>query len=282
MADIKLKNVQVETLSGDLLDVVGDNKDGIVKKIVEEEEIREKEIFKQSPAHKKNIIFVTSSIVLSILAFCAVFAVFLFRKQIFTVPVTPQFTPIIFTDKAQYADITDLDKEHIIGTVINEINSSDVKSGGIEGIYFSENKKIIGLKRFLELLEASIDKTKMEFFKDNFLAGISNKDTKDFFILIQMRSTTDVFDVMRAWEEKMFFDLHKFFGVELSPDTKYLLTKDFEDGIIQNKNARILHDTNGRIVLMYVYLEDGSLLVTNSEATVGEVITRLASARVKK
>ena len=210
------------------------------------------------------------------------FAVFLFRKQIFTVPVTPQFTPIIFTDKAQYADITDLDKEHIIGTVINEINSSDVKSGGIEGIYFSENKKIIGLKRFLELLEASIDKTKMEFFKDNFLAGISNKDTKDFFILIQMRSTTDVFDVMRAWEEKMFFDLHKFFGVELSPDTKYLLTKDFEDGIIQNKNARILHDTNGRIVLMYVYLEDGSLLVTNSEATVGEVITRLASARVKK
>ena len=122
----------------------------------------------------------------------------------------------------------------------------------------------------------------MEFFKDNFLAGISNKDTKDFFILIQMRSTTDVFDVMRAWEEKMFFDLHKFLGVELSPDTKYLLTKDFEDGIIQNKNARILHDTNGRIVLMYVYLEDGSLLVTNSEATVGEVITRLASARVKK
>ena len=97
-----------------------------------------------------------------------------------------------------------------------------------------------------------------------------------------MRSTPDVFPAMKDWEAKIFYDLHGFFGININADTNYLLQKDFEDGIVQNKNARILHDTNGRIVLMYVYLEDGSLLVTNSETAVGEVITRLASARVKK
>ena len=282
MADDKIKNVQVETLSGDLLDVVGDNKDGIVKKIIEEEELKNTEVFKKSPEHKKNIALVVSSIVLSVLAFIAVFSVFIFRKQIFTVEVQPKYVPVIFTDQAQFEEIAGLSKDQIAATILNEINATEVKSGGVEGIYFTENKKIIGLKRFLELIEANLDLKQTNFFNDNFLAGIANKDTKDFFILIQMRSIADVFDQMRDWEGKMFLDFHKFFGVELSSDTKYLLTKDFEDGIVQNKNARILYDKNGSIIFMYVYLEDGSLLITNSEKTTEEIITRLASAKVKK
>ena len=53
------------------------------------------------------------------------------------------------------------------------------------------------------------------------------------------------FGQMRNWENKMFSDLHDIFGIPLSLDTGYLLTKNFEDGIIQNKNARILRDGSG-------------------------------------
>ena len=97
-----------------------------------------------------------------------------------------------------------------------------------------------------------------------------------------MRSIVDVFEPMKAWESKMFYDLHSFFGMNLNEDTKYLLEKSFEDGIIQNKNARILRDKDGNIVLMYIYAKEDSLIITNSETAVAEVMLRLASSQIKK
>ena len=80
----------------------------------------------------------------------------------------------------------------------------------------------------------------------------------------------------------MLYDLHGFFGVNISADTNYLFTKDFEDGIVQNKNARILRDNEGKTVLMYVFADDNTVILTNSDAAVGEIITRLNSGQIKK
>ena len=148
---------------------------------------------------------------------------------------------------------------------------------------------MLGFRKFLDLMEANLDQTKIDFIGDNFLVGSTNEnDTslspadRNLFILLKMRSITDVFDPMRSWENKMFLDLHGLFGIDLNADTKYLLEKDFEDGIVQNKNARILYDKDGKVVLMYVYATDDSLIITNSEEAVAEVILRLASSQIKK
>ena len=106
--------------------------------------------------------------------------------------------------------------------------------------------------------------------------------SKNLFILLKMRSVQDVFPSIHAWEDKMFYDLHGFFGIDITPNTNYLLTKDFEDGIVQNKNARILRDNDGKIVMMYVYVNGTSLVITNSETTTNEIITRLSASQIKK
>ncbi|MDO8659322.1 MAG: hypothetical protein Q7K54_01850, partial [Candidatus Parcubacteria bacterium] len=117
---------------------------------------------------------------------------------------------------------------------------------------------------------------------DNFLTGVVNGATKTFFILMKVNSMSDVFNPLRIWENKMFTDLHGFFSVDISPETKYLLTKEFTDGIVQNKNARILYDTNNNIVMMYIMADDNSVIITNNENTAREVMLRLASAQIKK
>lgn len=104
----------------------------------------------------------------------------------------------------------------------------------------------------------------------------------DLFILLKVNSFADVFTQMRAWENKMFTDLHGFFGVDIFADTSYLLTKNFVDGVVQNKNARILYDDTGKIVFMYVYVDESSVVITNTEATTREVILRVNSSRVKR
>jgi hypothetical protein len=198
------------------------------------------------------------------------------------VEVAPQYLPIIFTDKTEFKEISGLKKDEIVQTILNEMNTGELKEGGVEGIYLTENKKVLGFRKFLGFLEASLDQTKIEFINDNFLLGTVNKGGQSPFILLKIRSIPDVFNPMKNWESKIFFDLHGLFGVPINADTKYLLQKDFEDGIVQNKNARILHDKDGKIVLMYVFVKDDSLIITNSETATAEIILRLASSQIKK
>jgi hypothetical protein len=80
----------------------------------------------------------------------------------------------------------------------------------------------------------------------------------------------------------MFSDMRGFFGISLSADTKYLLTKNFEDGIVVNKNARILYDKDNNIVMMYIFADDNSVIITNSTNAAREVILRLAASQIKK
>lgn len=108
------------------------------------------------------------------------------------------------------------------------------------------------------------------------------KNGTNLFLLMKINIFNDFFNEIRAWENKMFFDLYGFFGYDISASTNYLLTKDFKDGFIQNKNARILYDDDGNIVMMYVYIDNDFIVFTNTEQAAREAILRVNSSKIKK
>lgn len=283
------KNVLVETYAEDMAKVLENDKEGLIKKIIHGEEEHQAEKKNLSPESKKNKTFMIVGMSLIFLALLTI-SFFAFRKNVNTVPVQQQYTPLIFNDKSTFVEVAGLNEDDIKQAVFNKIQISNVKEGGVEGIYLTENKQNVWLRRFITLIKSSFapgDNTL--FVSDNFLMGIvknqANTTTPDgtgFFILLKVRSTADIFDAMRFWENKMFFELYKFLGINLSKDTNYLLTKNFDDGIIENKNARILHDNNGKIVLAYVFADDNSVIITDSQNTANEIIVRLASAQKKQ
>lgn len=283
------KNISVKTYAEDAAKAIESAEGGIIKKMIHEEEEKEEQKKNLSPESKKNKLFMFASVVLIVLAFFAIVFIIVFRQKIFTVSVAPQFTPIIFTDQNQFLEIGGLAKDKIIQTVLNEINATKVKAGGVEGIYLTENKKVVGFRKFIAFIEGNLVPEQITFIDDNFLLGIVNNKTtadggasKDLFILLKMRSMTDIFDGMRAWENKMFYDLHGFWGIDFAPDISYLLTKNFEDGIVENKNARILFNQDGTIALMYVFADDTSVIIADTEEAVHEIMLRLASSQIEK
>jgi hypothetical protein len=168
-----------------------------------------------------------------------------------------------------------------VQTVLNEISKTNIRDGGVEGIYLTENKKVVGLRRFITLMNASfVPGDNTVFVRDNFLLGVVKN--KGFFMLLKMRSPTDIFGSLRAWEPNLLSDLRGFLGININGGTNYLLTKNFEDGFIQNKNARILYDQNGNIVLMYIFADNNSVIITGSEEAADEIILRLASNQVEQ
>ena len=279
----------VNTYAEDITKVIEKGEGGIIKKMIEEQEKQDLNKKNLSPTSAKNKLFMFISALFILSAILLLFFLTVFKKQISSVNVFNSFTPIIFTDKISYKEIAQLPKEKIIQTVLNEITSTDVKSSGVEGFYLTENQKIVGLRRFITLISGSLVLDTTNFVNDNFLLGIFNegvsldkKLNKDLFILLQTRSFVDIFPAMKTWENKMFSDLHGFFGVDINADTKYLLTKEFEDGFVGNKNARILRDLNGQIVLEYIFANDTSVIVTNKDLAAQEVMLRLASGQIKK
>ncbi len=286
-------NKIVETYAEDMAEVLQDDREGLVKKMIHGEEEHEKEKKNFSPESKKNKLFMFASFLFISFALIILFF-FLLKKEDNTVSVEKQFTPIIFNDQSSLLEIAGLKKEEIVQTILNEINTTKVKVGGVEGIYLTENKQIIGLRRFISLIESNFtpgDNTLL--VNDNFLLGVANNvgggpasasamAGKDFFILLKVRSTADIFNALRAWEGKMFSNLYGFFGLNISADTNYLLTKDFQDGIVDNKNARVLYDKDDQAVLMYVFADDNSVVITNSQNTAHEIILRLSSSQKKQ
>lgn len=277
----EIKNANVETFATDMAEVIENDREGLVKKIIHEQEMREKEKADMSPDSTKNKTFMLISIALIFIS-VVVLVYFLTAPKVKTVEVEPEFKSLIFNDKSVFLDVDDLSKDQIVNKIVNEIKGSLLKNGEVEGIYFTESKKIIGLREFLNLIYSKVAMPDIDFVSDNFMAGYVEGESKDPFILIKARSLSDVFPTMTGWEEKMFYDLHSFFNVTINKDNNYLFNKSFEDGVVYNKNARILYDNDGKIVFMYVYADDSSVLITSTANAATEVVNRLLSSKIKK
>ena len=280
-----------------MMKAIEHDKTGLIKKIIHEEEEHEAQKKELSPKSKKNRFFMFISVLFIVLALIMLLFVAFKVKNVKTVQVVPKNTSLILNDQTDFKEIAGFGQNRITETVLNQVNNTKVDKGEIEGIFLTENKKIIGFKRFITLIKSNLSEEEAAFFNENFLLGAFNDGLNsvssqkgssaqitvgDFFMLLKINSFTEVFSVMQAWENKILYDLHGFLGVDISPDTNYLFTKNFEDGVIQNKNARILYDKDGNIVLMYVFIDNNYIVVTKSEEAVKEIILRLAASKIRK
>jgi hypothetical protein len=289
-----IPNKVVHTYTEDMAQALEGGGGGIVKKVIHRQTKHEEQERNLSPESGINRFFMLMSLVLISSALITLFF-FIFDKGGNTLPVGGQFVPLVFNDQSTFLEVKGFDKEKIIQMVLNEANDREnINVDGVKGIYLSYEKKIVGLRQFINITKSNLVLedvgSSTNFVSDNFLLGVVEGESElapsgqgeGFFILLKMRSMADIFEPLRAWEGKMFSDLHGFFGVELSPDTKYLLTKDFEDGIVANKNARVLYGQDGEIVIMYVFADDASIIITKNPESVKEIILRLASSQTKK
>jgi len=278
----------IETYAEDMAHVIESDQGGLVKRIIEAEETKEAEKKNLSPESSKNRFYLSSGIGMVVLAFI-VFLFFSLNSRNKAVPPGTQFTPIVYNDKSFFIETYELGKPEVVASILSEVRDTDLKPGGVEGIYLTANNQVLGLRSFLSLTKSSFVAPGTEVLYENFMIGLSNREAKpaspsgrDLFILLKVRSFQDVFESLRAWEDKMFFDLHGLFNIGVNKDTNYLLTKDFENGVIENKNARILYDKNKEIILMYVFADETSVIIARKVGAVREVISRLETSQLKK
>lgn len=276
------KSPVVETLDKDILEMVEKHEAGVVHAIIQGEEEKEKIEINYSPTSNKNKMLIGFSILFIILAILSLYIFFYLENKKQSVFVATQYKPLIYTDGYKLLSIQNLSKEKIIDSLYQEIQNTETKTGEIEVYYLTENNTPISFEKFIKIFEMNIGLETISEFNSSFLLGVFSNEEKNFFILLKPNTVNSVFNGMKIWENKMLFDLGSLFKLEINKDTNYLLTKNFVDGIIQNKNARILYDNDGQIILAYIYLDDNTILITKDEFTAREILVRLHGSNLKK
>src|SRR3989344_201643 len=138
--DEKQEHKFVHTYAEDMAGVIKSDQGGLIKKIIHGEEEHDQERKNMSPALRKNKIFLSTSIILLLLS-AGILISFLFRDELKTVFIEPQFTPLIFNDKNTFLEVAGFDKEKIAQIVANQVSATEEKDGEVEGIYLTENKQ---------------------------------------------------------------------------------------------------------------------------------------------
>lgn len=277
----KIKNKGIETYADDLASVLESNEEGLIKKIIHEQEEIDSETIKNSPESKRNKIFLIIGVALILITFSMVYILISKKEKSEVVEIKPQYKPIIFTEKTEFKDITDLEKEDIGKLIAREASNTEMKLSTIEGLYLTENKQIIGLRRVLTRLGSGFFPEEA-YVSDNFLMGTIYGERNDFFLILQVSAFVDVFDPIRAWEKTMFKDLHTALGMTLSAENNYLLTKPFEDGLFENKNSRVLYDNEGNMIFMYIFAKDNFVVLTESQYSARELLLRLSGVKIEQ
>jgi hypothetical protein len=285
----KPKTKNIETYAGDMSEAILGGEQGLIKKIIHEQEEKEEEKKKLSKEAEQNKRYTIVGLALVAIGFAAMAVLVIFRPGAGRVEVPPQFEPLIFTDQTEFIDVSGFSKDRIGASIQNKAKLLDLKSGQVAGIYLTEDKNVVGFRHMLELLEASFPEGSRDMVEDNFFIGMHGNDQGDpvfypaeVFLVLKVKSFVDIFPVLRTWENKMFFDLFGFFHSGTDPRIFGLIEGEFEDGFVSNKNARILYDDVGDIALMYVFVDETSVVITASRAAAGEAVIRLSAGEIRR
>lgn len=276
------KNAVVKTYAEDMASAMDNVTPRDIKNIIQQEEESLKIEENISPQSTQNKTLMIISVLLILASIAGVFIVLFLQQNKKTVEVKKQSSHILFVDKNIFLNIDGLTKNQVIQSVVNESINTTIRTGDVESIYLLENNNVIGWKRFLELTGIAVPQEILDNTEDDFMIGIHKETTTSIFFLLKVKSFTDIFPGMKLWEANIFEGLHTFFGKDINIDTKYLLTKDFENNVVLNKNSRILKDTMGETVLEYIYAEENSVVIISNEEAATEIMLRLAANRLAK
>lgn len=203
---------------------------------------------------------------------------------------------IIFADDEKEFDIANLSS----GQILNEIdiikNSADLTIGRIRNIFIAESfidenglerKKLVSSSDFLNLINAQISTSFLRSLSPAFMVGAHVFDGNQPFLIFKTNFYENAFAGMLGWERNIIDDLFPLFKTPTEETTSSRTVTNtsafeptiFSDLVIKNKDARVLKSADGKIILLYSFIDKNTIVITTNENTFSEIITRFASSR---
>jgi hypothetical protein len=247
--------------------------------------LKEKETRPNIFSKNKAVIFV--SLILILVSIASLYAIYLFRSKNSTPLITQnEFLSIITTDYKDELDTNIINKSKFIDILASRINDIQIPVNNIYNIYSvtgtSTNKRLITPDEFITLAKFRTPDIIKRTFLSNFMVGMFSFDRNLPFVILKSSYFDNAYAGMLEWEknlEKDFRVLFRLEGYETSNNLVSELTpteqKKFEDGVVSNKNVRLLRGEDGKIMFLYGIIDQETIIITVSDQSFRELVNRL-------
>ncbi|MFA6554425.1 MAG: hypothetical protein WCS89_02860 [Candidatus Paceibacterota bacterium] len=204
------------------------------------------------------------------------------------VPVAqPQYSrSIIKSDSQSIINIDNLTQDQIISRIKKEIDKTQ-KENSIKEILLTKTLNDItektSAKKILEIARLTPPDIFSRSLGTDWMLGVyaSTNGQKNTFVITTNNFFQNTFAGIIQWEKTMPEDLGQYLyptfpnNASSSELSKITLRGQYKDRIIKNKDVREYIAENGHIIFLYSFIDNNKLVITDSEETLQEIISRL-------
>lgn len=210
----------------------------------------------------------------------------------------PEITALIASDHFTEFNLGVSVNKDTMFSLSKTITEIELPSNSIENIHITKNitpsekgkevKRVATSKEFLSLLAPKAPGALIRSLKPEYMLGIHSSEGSHPFLILKTKSYENAFAGMLAWEKNLGKDLEQSFFLDGGTDDQGVINegqsfagkKEFEDILVKNKDARVLRNFDGRIVLIYSIPDKETILITVDMETLAELFDRVIRSRM--
>ncbi len=272
----------IHTYASDMAEAIANEQASMVKIALAEQNKKQKEIAVNNfvQAKKINFVFIFIGILLIIGAYFLI--TFLNKKSnennVHEV-VTKEIPTIIHADKQVILNNDVIGKEETAKIIQEEVKKGD-NPDSMKALILKDDSA----ENFLKQIGSSASGAFVRSLGKFMLGTYTKKqgDTKShLFLIIETKNYDQAFAGMLTWEKTLFDEMFSIFGIDVNQDRSVLFSKNFEDLLIDNNDARIIKDNTGQAVLYYMFIGKNNLVITDDIDTIKEITKRIRTQSIK-
>jgi len=179
---------------------------------------------------------------------------------------------LIFVEFRAKINVTDILPREILADLSDIAKRSNATLGSITQVLLQKDSYTLWQSELLQVLDLSLsDQFKRLLGKDAaYMVGVHVADRNTPFIILTTTSHEHAFAAMLEWEKRIEIELSPFFKTagSHSPSRKP------GNIVVKNITARVMRDEANNIRVLYSFLDDNTILITNNISTLTEVARR--------
>lgn len=284
---------QIRTFQGDLATAINKQNESIIS-IQRAEETRREAIKTLGPKEVENLegegskralVLALLTLVLAGLGAAGAFYVYVTYEQKTAPPiVSTPLNQFVSASTVVPIDASTLSRQAVIGVVTaerakargeNEITQINFLRGSEVG------SETLTSDALLTRLNVHAPQPLIRAMGPMFMIGVLGSSPSHTLLIIEIDSFENAFPGMLEWEARIIEDLMPLFaeGEELE---KVPTSGEWRDVVIQNRDTRVLRNTDGEVALIYAFFENRLLIITDNESTFRLISERLESQKLTR
>ncbi len=277
-------------------------KEGISTASIVEAEQRRRQKFGISVAEGQSLspvykISIWASVLLVVLGALLLSTYFFRSKNQETVTTAKALPKIIRTEFEKNVSVDNVNREKLLSLIDKERNGNFIEARSIAQINFTktdENKNSVGVSanEWLKILNVTAPSPFLRSIGDNFLFGFAGFAGNQPVLILKTDSYETAFSGMLVWEKKMKDEIGPMFlpkvkietqigtSTKIATSTPEIFNPVWSDYVLKNKDTRVVRDSSGRVILLYAFVNQETIVITTNETVFGEIVNRLGAGSI--